>query len=289
MLYFQTGLTSLLDMVNLSGKVAVITGGASGIGEAAAHRFAADGAAVVVADVNEAAGKLVAEAVGGTFVRCDVSVEGDLEAAVAAATASHGHLDVFFGNAGITGFAGPITDLEADGFDRTIAVNLRSTALGMKHACRAMQAQGTGGSIISTASVAALMGGCGPHVYTATKGGIVALTRSVALEQAAFGIRVNAICPGGTVTNIFGSALGLEGEAAERLKAAMARNFEDFQPIKRAGLPADIAAAAAFLDSDDASFVTGQAIVVDGGFTATYSGAMSSSDEAPLSISREVR
>jgi NAD(P)-dependent dehydrogenase (short-subunit alcohol dehydrogenase family) len=260
-------------MTNLSGKVAVITGAASGIGEGTARRFAADGATVVVADVDEAAGTRVAAEIGGTFVRCDVTVEADIEAAVAAAVDGHGHLDVYFGNAGISGVDGPITELDADGFDRTIAVNLRGIALGMKHACRAMRAQATGGSVISTSSVAAMQGGFGPHIYTATKAGILGLTRSVALEQARFGIRVNAICPGGTLTNIFANTAGLRGEAAEQLTAAMATILEQAQPIKRTGLPADIAAAAAYLASDDAAFVTAQAIVVDGGLIGTYGGA----------------
>jgi len=276
-------------MAELSGKVAVITGAASGIGEASARRFAADGALVVVADINEAGGTKVAEEIGGTFVRCDVTVESNIEAAVAAAVDSYGRLDVFFGNAGIQGVSGPITELDADGFDRVIATNLRSIALGMKHACRILQAQGTGGSVISTSSVAGLQGGLGPHIYSATKGGIIALTRSVAREQAAFGIRVNAICPGGTVTNAFGTGLGLHGEAAEQLKASMADAFTRLQPIQRAGLPEDVAAAAAYLASDSASFVTAQTIVVDGGLTGTYNGALASSDKAPAAAGKAAR
>ncbi|MFD3925781.1 glucose 1-dehydrogenase [Streptomyces sp. NPDC058614] len=265
--------TEETHMSRLSGKVAVITGAASGIGAGAARRFAAEGATVVVADVDEAAGKQVADEIGGTFVRCDVSIESDIEALVAAAVDGHGRLDVFYGNAGITGVQGPITEFDAADFDRTVAVNLRSIALGMKHACRAMQTQGTGGSVISTTSVAALQGGLGPHVYSACKAGIVGLTRSVAVEQAPFGIRVNAIAPGGTVTNLFASSEGLEGEAAAHLTAAIAEKLAQGQPIRRAGVPDDIAAAAAYLASDDAAFVTAQVIVVDGGLTGAYSAA----------------
>jgi NAD(P)-dependent dehydrogenase (short-subunit alcohol dehydrogenase family) len=262
-------------MADLGGKVAVITGAASGIGEGTARRFAADGASVVVADLDEVAGATVAADLGGTFVRCDVAVEADLEAAVAAAVDTYGRLDVFFGNAGMGGVMGPITELDEAGFDRTVGVLLKGVAFGMKHACLAMQAQGTGGSIISTASVAGLQGGLGPHVYSACKAAVIGMTRSVALEQAPFGIRVNAICPGGIVTNIFGQGLGLEGEAAEQLKAFMANALAQGQPVPRAGMPADIAAAAAYLASDDASFVTGQAIVVDGGLTSSKSGFLS--------------
>ena len=269
-------------MSRLSGKVAVITGAASGIGAGAARRFAAEGATVVVADVNEAAGKQVADEIGGTFVRCDVSVESDIEALVAAAVDGHGSLDIFYGNAGITGVQGPITEFDVAAFDRTVAVNLRSIALGMKHACRAMQAQGTGGSIISTASVSALQGGLGPHIYSACKACIVGLTRSVALEQAPHRIRVNAIAPGGVTTNLHASGEGLEGEAAAQLTAAIAEKLAHGQPIQRTGVPEDIAAAAAYLASDDAAFVTAQVIIVDGGMIGThFAGDLPDPNEKP--------
>ncbi|MGW2052294.1 SDR family oxidoreductase [Streptomyces sp. NPDC001858] len=263
-------------MTRLSGKVAVITGSASGTGAGAPRRFAAEGAIVVVADVDETAGKLVAAEIGGTFIRCDVTVESDIEALVGAAVDGHGGLGVFYGNAGITGVQGPITEFDVSAFDRTVAVNLRSIALGMKHACapcrgRAGARRGRGGSIISTTSVAALRGGLGPHVHSACKAGIVGLTRSVAAEQAPFGIRVNAIAPGGTVINLFANSEGLEGEAAAHLTEAIAEKPAQGRPIRRAGVPDDIAAAAACLASDAAAFVSAQVIVVDGGLTGAFS------------------
>jgi NAD(P)-dependent dehydrogenase (short-subunit alcohol dehydrogenase family) len=162
--------------------------------------------------------------------------------------------------------AGPIEEIPADGFDRTMGVLLRGVFLGMKHAAPIMKRQG-GGSIISTASVAGLQAGYGPHVYSAAKAAVVHLTRSVAMELGESGVRVNCICPGGIATPIFGSALGLAGPEADRVAELMKTLLATRQPIQRAGLPEDIARAALWLASEDSSFVNGHALIVDGGLT----------------------
>jgi NAD(P)-dependent dehydrogenase (short-subunit alcohol dehydrogenase family) len=255
-------------MGSLAGRVAVNTGAASGIGRGIATRFAAEGAAVVVADIDVDGGAKVAAEIGGTFVRCDVTDEGDLAAAAELAVEVLGGLDCWVGNAGMGGVSGPITELDGDGFDRTVAVLLRGVALGMKHACLAMQRGGRGGSIISTSSVAGLRAGCGPHTYSACKAGVIGLTRSVALEQAPFGIRVNCINPGAIETAIFSRSLGVEGAEAEEVMRLVAAAVSAVTPLGHMGQPADIAGAALWLASDDSAYVTGQAIVVDGGLTS---------------------
>jgi NAD(P)-dependent dehydrogenase (short-subunit alcohol dehydrogenase family) len=257
----------------LQGKVAVITGAASGIGAGTAERFAAEGARVVLADTDSDRGRAVADALGeaATFVTTDVSREDDVAAMIRTAIERFGRLDFLFNNAGLGGVSGPIdqTDI-GDAYQRTVGVLLTGPILGMKHAAPILREQGSG-SIVSTASVAGTAGGMGPHVYSALKAAVINLTRSVALELAPHGVRVNAICPGGIATNIFapgfaraGMAVGENADVAELMRPALAR----MQPIPRAGEPADIAAMALFLASDESSFVSGQAFVVDGALTA---------------------
>lgn len=257
-------------MGRLDDRVAVVTGGASGIGEGIAVRFSEEGAHVVVADIDTAAGGRVAKEVDGVFVECDVTREADLARAVDVAVTEYGGLHCFVGNAGYGGVLGPITELDEDGFDRTVAVLLKGVAFGMKHACRVMQGQGSG-SIISTSSVAGLMGGMGPHVYSACKAAVIGITRSVALEQGPYGIRVNCINPGGIATPIFAKGLGVQDDpaAAEMVIQAVSAGVASTTPLGRIGTPADIAGAAVWLASDDSSYVTGQTIVVDGGLTST--------------------
>jgi NAD(P)-dependent dehydrogenase (short-subunit alcohol dehydrogenase family) len=253
-------------MAALDGKVALITGGASGIGEATVRLFVEEGAVVVIADIQDDRGRRLAAALGtrAAYVHADVAREADVESAVAATMARHGRLDCLFNNAGLGGVQGRIEEIPAAGFDETIGVLLRGVFLGMKHAAPVMKRQGSG-SIISTASVAGLRAGMGPHVYSAAKAAVVHLTRSVAMELGESGIRVNCICPGGIATPIFGKALGLDAERADETIPLMKAVLETLQPIRRPGLPDDIARAALWLASDASSFVSGHALVVDGG------------------------
>jgi NAD(P)-dependent dehydrogenase (short-subunit alcohol dehydrogenase family) len=252
-------------MGRLDEKVAVITGAASGMGRVTSIRFAQEGAAVVVADLNAAGGEeTVAECrkVGGraVFQHVDVMNESDIKGAVDRAVTESGRLDIIFNNAGLGGAIGKIEETTVENWDKTQAILLRAVFLGMKHAIPAMR-KGGGGSIISTASIAGLQGGAGPVAYSAAKAGVVNLTRAAAIEAGPDNIRVNCICPGGINTPlIFNNVPGGYEAAGQFLKM--------LQPIARAGLPEDIAAMALFLASDESQWVTGTAMVVDGGFTA---------------------
>lgn len=252
----------------LEGKVAVVTGGASGMGRGTVDRFVEEGAKVVVADIQDEKGALMEAEFGSSlaYAHCDVTQETDVKAAVDLAVDRFGRLDCMFNNAGSVGVIGAIQETDMDGFDDTVALLFKSVIAGMKHAVPVMMEQGSG-SIINTASVAGLTGGFGPHVYSGCKAAVVHVSKTVALEVGQFGIRVNAICPGGIATSIFGRALGLPVDLADRSAKLMEGAFANLQPIKRAGLPEDIANAAVFLASDESSFVSGQAIAVDGAIT----------------------
>lgn len=255
-------------MGRLDGKVSVITGGASGIGEGTVRLFAAEGANVVIADVQDARGEKLAEELGPTttYLHTDVTSEDAVAGAIDLAIRKWGRLDAMFNNAGIVGVSGPIEDTDMAAFDRSIAVLFRGVFIGVKHAARVMKAQG-GGSIINTASVAGIGAVFGPHAYSACKAAVIQLSKTTAVELGPFNVRVNAICPGGIATPIFGKAMGLEGEAADASVPGMATALAGSQPIKRAGQPNDIAEAALWLASDASSFVTGHALVVDGAIT----------------------
>ena len=253
-------------MPRLNGKVTLITGGASGIGEGTARLFGEEGATVVIADIQDDRGQRLAKELGSraAYVHADVSREAEVRAAVNAAVERFGRLDCLFNNAGFGGVQGGIEDIPVSGFDETIGVLLRGVFLGMKHAAPIMKRQGSG-SIISTASVAGLRTGLGPHVYSAAKAAVIHLTHSVAMELGESGIRVNCICPGAIATPIFGKAFGIDADRADATIPLMKGVLETLQPIRRSGLPEDIAQAALWLASDDSTFVNGHALVVDGG------------------------
>ncbi|HEY9418364.1 MAG TPA: SDR family oxidoreductase [Pseudonocardia sp.] len=249
----------------LAGRVAVVTGGASGIGRAIVLRFAAEGARVVAVDLNADNGKSLladAEAAGlgdsVCFEQADVSSEDDVARAVGRAGTEFGRLDVMVNNAGVGGAFGPITEVESDDWDYTFAVLVRGVFLGTKYAVRAMAEHGDGGSIINTASIAGLSGGAGPAAYSAAKAAVINLSRSNAVELASSRIRVNAICPGIIMTPL------LHQGREEQTRALL----PEIQPWPDYGRPENIAGAALFLAGDDSTFVTGQAIAVDGGMTA---------------------
>jgi len=252
-------------VARLSGTVAVITGGANGVGRDAALRFLAEGARVVIADVNAGNAESVLEQAARAghrdairFARTDVAEERDVEAMIQCAFDAFGRLDCVVNNAGIGGAFGPITETRVEDWDATLAVLLRGVFLGMKHGGRALVAQGQGGAIVSTASVAAFAAGGGAHCYSAAKAAIVNLTRSVAVELAPHRIRVNAVAPGPLMTALFH-----RGHPAAAERAILER-----QPWPDAGRPSDVAGVLVFLASADAGFVTGETIVVDGGLLA---------------------
>ena len=267
----------------LANKVALITGGASGIGEGTVRLFAREGASVLIADIQDDQGARLAAELGArvAYVHTDVSREADVQSAVAEAVRRFGRLDCIFNNAGFGGVGGRIEAIDIAGFDQTIGVLLRGVLLGMKHAAPVMKHQG-GGSIISTASVAGLTAGFGPHVYSAAKAAVIQLTKTVAMELGEHNIRVNCICPGGIATPIFGKGLGMSAEQAEAIVPLMKGVLENLQPIKRSGVPDDIANAVLWLASDDATFVNGHALVVDGGLTGGRSWSESQFRRAAL-------
>ncbi len=247
-------------------NVAVVTGAASGLGEATARLLVAEGGRVVVADYDSERGKAVASSLGDAarFSKCDVTVEADVAAAIDLAVSTWGRLDGAFANAGIVGVAGPIAETPMDDFDRTIAVLLRGVFVTVKHAARAMQACGNGGCIVMTSSVAGVQGGLGPHAYTVAKTGVIGLARSAASELAAHRIRVNAIAPGSIPTGMTAHVMSGDPEALEQATERIGK----MSPLGRSGLPSDIAEACLYFMSDAGSYVTGQTMVVDAGLTS---------------------
>jgi NAD(P)-dependent dehydrogenase (short-subunit alcohol dehydrogenase family) len=247
----------------LEGRTAVITGGGSGIGLASAKRLAAEGARIIIADLDEAAGKSAAQETGGLFVRTDVASETDVENVFATAKDTFGSVDVAFNNAGISPPEDDsILDTGIDAWRRVQEVNLTSVYYCCKHALPYMRDQGRG-SIINTASFVAVMGSATSQIsYTASKGGVLAMSRELGVQFAREGIRVNALCPGPVNTPLLKELFAKDPERAARRLVHV--------PLGRFAEPEEIAAAVAFLASDDSSFITASSFLVDGGISGAY-------------------
>lgn len=253
--------------MRLKDKVALVTGGAGGMGRSTVLRYLAEGARVVVADFNAEEGaatlQLAADAgyaENAKFIKTDVANEADIKAMIECAADNFGRLDILFNNAGVGGVIGPLWDVEEDEWDYTFDVLVKGVFFGLKHGARLLRAQGDGGTIINTASVAGLSGGCGPLAYSAAKAAVINLSKAASIQLAPDRIRVNAICPGFILTGLTKAAKLTEEEAGAHL--------DGLQPWPEHGTGDDIAGTALFLASDDSRFVTGEAIVVDGGLTA---------------------
>lgn len=256
--------------MKLEGKVAVITGAASGIGAATTRMFIEEGARVVVGDIQDEVGERFAASFGDKAVyrHCNVAREDQVAGLIGAATERWGRLDVLYNNAGFVGATGPFAATSVDDYDVTMDVLLKSVFLGIKHASPIMKAQGSG-SIISTASICGLVPDVGTHLYNVAKAGVIMMTKSAALEMAEDNVRVNCICPGFIATQLAaGRALSDIDEAENEERMGKVRDrMSDSQPLRRMGDPDDIARMALFLASDDSEWITGTAQVVDGGLT----------------------
>jgi glucose 1-dehydrogenase len=252
--------------IDLTGRVALVTGGGAGMGEATAHAFAKAGAAVLVADRDESSAQAVAEVIvadGGTAsaVLADVSREADVAAMVAAAAERYGHLDCAVNNAAVTPDTRPLVEMEEADLDRVIGVNLKGVALCLKHELRQMRSQGTGGAIVNIGSTSSLRPQPNGPAYVAAKHGVIGLTKAAAIESAADGVRVNTVCPGATDTPMIRASMERRGMTEA-----------DFAPILslfgRFAHPGEIANASLWLCSDHASYVTGATLSVDAGYAA---------------------
>lgn len=249
----------------LQDKVVIVTGAASGLGEATATKMVAEGAFVLLCDIADDKGSSLAESLGdrASYVHCDVTSEAAIAAAVDLAVSKHGRLDCMFNNAGVVGASGPIDELTLEEYEFVQGVLLRSVFLGMKHAARVMKPMGSG-VILSTTSIAGIEGGWGPHLYAAAKSAVVGLTRNVAAELATYGLRAVAIAPGKILSPMNAARIMGDPDDLEGLAAA----FQSRTPLRgRVGLPEDVANTAVWLASDEAGFVSGTTILVDGGLT----------------------
>ena len=254
-------------MSALNDKVAVITGGCSGIGLATVELFLAEGARVVIADIQDERGAALVQKFGdrALYRHCDVTQEVQIADLMQAAADRFGALDILFNNAGAGGARETIEEMTGDLWDRTHALLLRSVALGMRYAVPFMKQRG--GAIVNTSSISALEAGAAPIAYSAAKAGVLHLSRVAAAELSRYGIRVNALCPGFILTDIFVRGLGLSDDAAARANAGLAAVSPHAQPLAIPGSPDHVARACLYLASGASAFVTGTHIVVDGGIT----------------------
>lgn len=258
----------------LDGKVAVITGAVSGIGRGIAERLVAEGARVILCDIADDAGSLLADDLGenAVFVHTDVMAEADIAAAVTLATTAFGRLDIMVNNAGAQGDPSPILEPDAGGFDHTLALLTRSVLLGHSYAAQQFVRQGEGGTIISTCSAASLQGGWSTTGYTAAKHAVVGLIRQAAAELGPLGIRSNGIAPGIIMTPIMSRTFGVNDAQSAQFLDFLAERLGPTQPSRRVGFPADIAGVATFLASEMSAYVNGAVIPVDGGATSVTLG-----------------
>lgn len=253
-------------MKRLNGKTAIITGGASGIGEATVKLFVAEGAKVIIADIADELGNKVANECGSNaiFKHTDITQESDFQGVIDYVVKEFGKLDCIFNNAGIGGHIGYIFKIEEVDFDIDVSILFKGAFLGTKQAARVMREQGFG-SIINMASIAGVLPGWGAIIYSACKAAVISLTGNVAQQLGPFGIRANCICPGVIPTPLFPNALGLPSEQHQEVLDKLKEIFKGTQAIPRSGMAEDVAKAALWLASDDASFISGVALRVDGG------------------------
>ena len=267
----------------LDGKVALITGAASGIGLGTVELFLEEGAKVVAADMQDAKGAQLEARFEGrlAYVHCDVTVEADLERAVETAVARFGGLDILFNNAGSGGTMATAEEITAEAWDKVFALLVRAPVIATRLAIPHMLKRG-GGSVINTASIAGTEAGWGPLAYSTAKAAVIQLTRATAAEISPKGIRVNAICPGLIATSIFGASLGMPRDVADQMAALIAEAAPTMQPLHLAGQPRHIADAALFFASDQSAFVTGTHLIVDGGITVGPRHAWDENSASPL-------
>ena len=250
-------------MARLADKIAIVTGGASGLGKAIVERFAQEGSKVVVADLNEDAGQEIASNVGGLFVKTDVTDAAAVEALVAQAVAQYGRLDIMVNNAGIDGVQAPIAEADDDNWHKVIDINLNGVYYGMKHGIAAMLKAGNGGSVINMASIAGMVGFANIPPYTASKAAVINMARAAAQEYGKDNIRVNAICPTAILTPLVEHFIDTSADPA-----AQRAGLESMNALPGMPEAIDVANAALFLASDEARFVSGVVLPIDGAYTA---------------------
>jgi NAD(P)-dependent dehydrogenase (short-subunit alcohol dehydrogenase family) len=250
-------------MARFDGHSIVVTGGASGIGEATVRAIIKEGGKVVIADLQTGRGQALAQELGSNsrFIKTDVTQEPNMAAAVALAEAEFGPLTGMVNSAGVIGVIGSITETSVEAFDNTMAILARSVFLGVKHAAKAMKANGSG-AIVSLASTAGVMGGLGPHTYSMAKHGVIGLTKSVASELSSSGIRINAVAPGGTVTPLTAALTGGDTQL-------ITESIQSTTPLGVACMAEDIADGILFLLSSEARLITGHTLVIDSGVTTS--------------------